>query len=164
MRSCFNGLNCTWIDAAYFNCFAKSAVQIIQLDTYGVGLKDQHPQTSFWAHILRSWSSAYVTAIIFVSYHFLCHLIFGFGKCGCQLSCNLSDQLQHVNSAVSSVATYKLSCTLSAQMKVVISTATCWLSCSLSAATCQLSCKGEVSCQLSCSLPNLLSAQVNLLA
>ena len=133
MRSCFNGLNCTWIDAAYFSCFAKSAVQIIQLDTYGVGLKDQHPQNSFWAHVLRSWSSAYVTAIIFVSYHFLCHLNFGFWNCWCQLSCNLSDQLQHVISAVSSVATYQLSCTLSAQMKLVISTATCWLSCSLSA-------------------------------
>ena len=35
--------------------FAKNAMQIIQLDTYGVGLIDQHPQTSFWAHILRIW-------------------------------------------------------------------------------------------------------------
>ena len=56
-----------------------------------------------------------------------------FWNCWCQLSCNLSDQLQHVISAVSSVATYQLSCTGSAQMKLVISTATCWLSCSLSA-------------------------------
>ncbi len=88
--------NCTWTDAACFNLrpwFAKNAMQIIQLDAYGVGLIDQHPQTSFWAHILRIWQ-----AIAFVSYHFLYHwTIFGTvnvnSAATCQTSCNMSTQL-----------------------------------------------------------------------
>ena len=125
MRSCFNGLNCTWIDAAYFSCFAKSAVQIIQLDTYGVGLKDQHPQNSFWAHILRSWSSAYVTAMIFVSYHFLCHVNFGF------LELLMSAQLQLVRPAATCHFSCQLSCNISAQLHRVSSDETCHLNCNV---------------------------------
>jgi len=69
----------------------------------------------------------------------------------CQLSCNTAAQLRCVSSAqlssaairrlscnsstqaVRSAATCQLSCTLLAEMKVVISAATRWLSCSLSA-------------------------------
>ena len=50
-----------------------------------------------------------------------------------QLSCYPKAQLQLVNSAVRSAATCQLSCTLLAEVKLVISAATCWLSGSLSA-------------------------------
>ena len=107
----------------------------------------------------RSWSSAYVTAIIFVSYHFLCHLNFGFWNCWCQTSCNMSFQLSAQLQHISSAAPCQLRWNLSSQLQRAGWAVVCQLSCNLST---QL--QRWVSCQLSCSLPNLLSAQVNLLA
>ena len=73
-----------------------------------------------------------------------------------QLSCYPKAQLQLVNSAVRSAATCQLSCTLLAEMTLVISAATCWLSCCLSAhrmlSTRLQSVSSTVFCQLACDM------------